>query len=207
MSYNLKIGISLLILIVSIACNRPSKPVENSTKGEGKLIVKEFKTQSGKVFVVEVDHSAGASICTITISPQKFTAVNNVHRIENTDPLKDIFLADLDNNGFEEIYLVTQSAGSGSYASIYGLASNKDKSATPVYVRPISEKQKEKGGLFEGFMGHNSFKVEEGKLFNSFPVFKEGDSNANATGGTRTVEYQLIAGEAGWILEVQKIVN
>ena len=201
MRYKLKIGINLLVLIISIACNRQSKSVESDLKSESKVTVEKFTTLTGKVYVVEIDHSAGASICDITISPKAFTAANSIHRIENADPIKDIFLADLDKNGFEEIYIITVSAGSGSYASIYGLASNKDKSATPVYVRPISEKQKEKGALFEGFMGHNTFTVEDGKLFESFPVYKEGDNNSKATGGTRVVEYQLIAGEAGWILE------
>ena len=43
---------------------------------------------------------------------------------------------------------LAESAGSGSYQTIYGIASNNDKSATPIYVRPISKLQKEK--MFPG---------------------------------------------------------
>jgi len=119
--------------------------------------------------------------------------------------VEKVFLADLDGNGFDEIYLLTRRAGSGSYSSMYGVASNKDKSATLIYVPEISEKQMGRGGLFEGFMGHNKFSVEDGKLINTFPVYLENDSNTNPTGGKRKVLYQLILGEAGWILKPDKI--
>ena len=71
----------------------------------------------------------------------------------------------------------------------------------------ISEKQIEKGGLFEGFMGHNKFSIEDGKLINIFPVYLEGDNNANPTGGKRKILYRLIAGEAGWILGPVRIIE
>jgi hypothetical protein len=34
---------------------------------------------------------------------------------ENIDPISEVFIADLDGNGFDEIYIVTTSQGSESY--------------------------------------------------------------------------------------------
>jgi hypothetical protein len=167
----------------------------------------EYATKSGKNFIVSIDHSLSASIDYVQIETSNFDAVNSNHIVGEIDPVEEVIIADLDGNGFEEIYLLTRSAGSGSYGNIYGIVSNRDKSATPFYVPEISEREMEKGGLFEGFMGHNKFEIEDGKLVNSFPVYRENDSNANPTGGNRKIVYGLIAGEAGWILRPQQIIQ
>ena len=56
-------------------------------------------------------------------------------------------------------------------------------------------------------MGHDEFAVEENTLVRRFPVYKDGDTNSQPTGGTRQIQYKLKAGEAGWILRPDKIVN
>jgi len=203
-----RINVILLIMaLTGYSCGQGRKIDKSVTMAERPSYSKEYLTQSGRTFIVHIDHSAGASICSVEVETKGFEAVNTTHKLGTIDPVKDIFLTDLDKNGFEEIYVITQSAGSGSYANIYGIASNNDKSATPVYVRPISEKQLEKGGLFEGFMGHNKFFLKREKLINSFPVYMKGDSNAKPSGGNRKIEYRLIAGEAGWILEPFQIIQ
>jgi hypothetical protein len=199
----MKTGILFLLILIlpGFACQNVSKKGELKVITESNSDSKEYFTKSGKMFLVDIDHSMGASICTVEVETKGFDIANTTHKLGTLDPVKNIFLSDLDDNGFEEIYLITQSAGSGSYVNIYGIASNKDKSTSPVYVRPVSEKQMEKGGLFEGFMGHNNFSLQNNKLINSFPVYKNEDSNAKPTGGNKKIEYRLIAGEAGWILE------
>ena len=150
---------------------------------------------------MHTDYSLGESICMVQIETQNFENNNATYDLGNLDPVQELFLADLDQNGYEEIYIVTQSAGSGSYSNIYGISSNKDKSATPIYVRPITAKQKEPSELFEGYSGHDKFLLSEDKLFREFPVYKKNDTNSQPTGGMKKIRYKLAAGEAGWILE------
>jgi hypothetical protein len=193
-----------VVLLLFAACNNATK--ENHEKKDGTILgvkTQGFRTKTGKEFVVNIDKSMGASMNEVSIEPQNFSITNEKYDLGAVDPVDEIFLADLDQNGFEEIYVITRSVGSGSYATIYGMASNKDKSATPVYVPPISENQLKSGELFDGFMGHNTFKLEAGKLYMEFPVYKENDSNAKPSGEKQRVEYQLKAGEAGWILELK----
>lgn len=198
-------GILIVMVIVS-ACSARQNSSNNTLKSEIEQNSKEYQTKTGKVFVVLVDHSQGASICDVKITTKGFTASNLIYDLGTVDKIDTVFLADLDQNGFEELYIVSQSVGSGSYSNIYGMASNKDKSATSIYVPPISELHMEKGGFFEGFMGHNQFTVERGKLFNEYLVYLEDDSNSNPNGGKRKVLYGLIAGEAGWILNPERII-
>ena len=47
----------------------------------------------------------------------------------------------------------------------------------------------------------------ENTLVQRFPVYKEGDANAEPTGGTRQLQYKLEPGEAGWVLRVDKVVE
>ena len=58
-----------------------------------------------------------------------------------------------------------------------------------------------------GYMGHDEFSVGEGALLRRFPIYREGDSNAQPSGGTRQIQYKLEAGEAGWILRRDRVVE
>ena len=197
----------VLIIVALTSCqNSKNQKVNNfvtdKANEEDKIEVSQYQTQSGKQFIVYADYSIGASICDLKIETKDFTKVNTIHKLGLTDPVKDVFITDLDNNGFEEIFIVTTSAGSGSYSNIYGIASNNDKSATPIYIPKPSQKQLGQGGIFEGYRGHNKFCVENGIITNTFPVFKDADTNATPTGKNKKLSYTLFAGEAGWILQV-----
>jgi hypothetical protein len=56
-------------------------------------------------------------------------------------------------------------------------------------------------------MGHDEFAVVENRLVRRFPVYLAGDTNAEPSGGTRQIQYRLDAGEAGWILAVDRVVE
>lgn len=103
-------------------------------------------------------------------------------------------IADLDANGFPEIYVYTQSAGSGSWGDAIGYASNNNKSVTEIFLPPMRKRDA------RGYMGHDEFSVVEQYLVRRFPIYRAGDVNAKPTGGLRQIQYRLRPGEAGWIL-------
>ena len=135
------IAVSVLMFSFQNPKNQKSEKLKSA-----ETVVKstEYKTKSGKKFIVHSDNYKGASICDVQIETSGFEAVNSTHIVGEIDAVEEVFLADLDKNVFEEIYLLTRSAGSGSYGNIYGMASNRDKSATPIYVPEILQKQMEK---------------------------------------------------------------
>ena len=86
---------------------------------------KAYTTTTGKTIAVSQTHPAGRSLATIEIRTEGFE--HSFREVfEDRDPVSDVFVADLDGNGFDEIYIVSKSAGSGSYGSVLGFASNKD---------------------------------------------------------------------------------
>lgn len=202
----------LIIVIVFAAChNSKDKKANNlstdKVEVESKIETSQHQTQTGKQFIIHADYSNGVSICDLKVETWGFTESNTIHNFGLIDPVTDVFIIDLDKNGFEEIYIITTSAGSGSYSNIYGLASNKDKSATPIYIPTISQEQLSARGIFEGYRGHNKFHVQNGIITNTFPIFNDTDTNAIPTGKKRKLSYSLVAGEAGWILETSQILS
>ena len=72
-----------------------------------------------------------------------------------------------------------------------------------IYLPPLDEDPK----LAEGYMGHDEFAVVENTLVRRFPLYRAGDSNAAPSGRTRQLQYRLAAGEAGWVLRLERVTE
>jgi len=149
--------------------------------------------------MISETHPVGQSLSTIKISTKDFE-YNYSEIYEDRDPISDIFLSDLDDNGFDEIYIITTSAGSGSYGTVLGFASNKDKSLSMINFPEVHEGDNN----FKGYMGHDTFKIADRKLVRIFPIYNQDDTNKDPTDGKRKLVYGLYPGEAMWQLKVEK---
>lgn len=184
--------VEIVDIVESKTQARPTEEKENLSNAP-----KEFQTTTGKTIIVSETHPKGRSLSSIAINTRDFE--HNFKEVyEDQDPISDSFLADLDGNGFDELYIITTATGSGSYGSVIGLASNKDKSLSRIHFPPV-EKDDEH---FIGYMGHDTFKIDNRKLVRLFPIYNEGDTNQEPTGGTRKLTYGLFPGEATWQLKV-----
>jgi hypothetical protein len=112
-------------------------------------------------------------------------------------------VADINSDGSPEIYVYVTSVGSGSYGSLVAYSANQRKSLSEIYLPPLSEDKL----ASKDYRGHDEYAVLEGVLGHRFPVYRDTDTNAKPTGGTRQLQYKLIRGEAGWILKVDKMVE
>jgi hypothetical protein len=112
-------------------------------------------------------------------------------------------VADINADGSPEIYVYVTSAGSGSYASLVAYSANQNKSLSEIHLPALADNPT----LGKGFMGHDELRTVEGVLVQRFPLYREGDSNARPTGGTRQIQYKLAPGEAGWQLKVDRVVE
>jgi len=151
--------------------------------------LKTYITHSGKTITVEDTHPVGMSLSTVIISPAGFE-VDKPIILSDIDPLKNVLISDLDKDGFDEIYLITQSAGSGSYGHVYAYVSQGDKSLMVIDTENLNSIDR-KTDLFLGYRGHETYMVKEGSLVITFPVYNEKDSNAEPTGGTNEIHYSL----------------
>jgi len=144
-----------------------------------------------------------SSAPTVTITPSGLAIDNSAMKQEAEGHVVLAEVADLNVDGSPEIYVYVQSVGSGSYASLVAYSANKKKSLSQIYLPPITDDAK----ASKGYRGHDEFRVVESTLVRRFPVYRDGDTNAKPTGGTRQIQYKLAAGEAGWVLRADKVVE
>jgi hypothetical protein len=147
--------------------------------------------------------TGGSSLNTLTLSSIGLAVSNEAQEIELDGTAYLAELADLDSDGWPEVYVYVSSAGSGSYGSLVAYAVNNGKSATPIYLPPMDANVEASAG----YQGHDEFRVVENRLVRAYPVYDEGDTNASPSGGMRQIQYRLLAGEGGWKLEIEKVVE
>jgi hypothetical protein len=143
------------------------------------------------------------SIGNVTITPSGLEADNAPITRETDGRVMLAEVGDLNVDNSPEVYVYTQSAGSGSYGGLIAYAANDRKSLSEIYLPPVAENPE----ASKGYMGHDEFAVVENTLVQRFPIYKDGDTNAAPTGGTRQLQYKLEPGEAGWVLRVDKVVE
>ena len=151
----------------------------------------------------ELGTSGSGSITRLRVTPAGLTVVNEALETELDGTAYGAELADLDADGWPEIYVYVSSAGSGSYGSLAAYAVNNGKSMTPIYLPPLEQTPE----ALPGYMGHDEFAVVENRLVRRFPVYRESDTNSAPGGGTRQLQYRLAKGEAGWVLQVDRVVE
>jgi hypothetical protein len=151
----------------------------------------------------QVESPNAGSINQVTVSAETPAGSLESMQAEADGSITSAEVGDLNGDGYPEIYVYINSAGSGSYGSLIAYASNRNKSLSQIYLPPIEDDP----SVAQGYMGHDEFAVGEGALLRRFPVYREGDINAKPTGGTRQVQYKLEAGEAGWVLRKDQAVD
>ena len=159
------------------------------------------KTLQFKGISFDVNTKGSGSLRQLVIQPKGFEETNKSVELEIDGKVTDAQVADLNADGFPEVLIFTQSAGSGSYGNVVAFSANGVKSMSRVYFPPVSENTK----LKKGYMGHDSFSIKESALIQEFPIYNEGDPNSNPTGGIRRIQYKLVNGEASRKFVADKI--
>ena len=159
------------------------------------------KTLQFKGISFDVNTKGSGSLRQLVIQPKGFEETNKSFELEIEGKVTYAQVADLNSDGFPELLIFTQSAGSGSYGNVIAFSANGAKSMSRVYFQPVNENP----NLKKGYMGHDTFLINESALIQEFPIYKEGDPNSNPTGGVRRIQYKLVNGEASRKFVADKI--
>jgi hypothetical protein len=151
----------------------------------------------------QVESPNDSSINQVTVRAEGPEGPIGQMEAEADGTITNVEIEDLNADGYPEIYVYVTSAGSGSYGSLIAYASNQNTSLSQIYLPSIEGDP----AISKGYMGHDEFVVGEGTFVRRFPIYADGDANAQPTGGTRQIQYKLEAGEAGWILRQDRVVE
>ena len=171
-------------------------------KAPGQAQVNTFKLKSDKRFIV-IEKGRSASVSRITVQGMGFPESEEIFSLRDADPIETGLIDDLDGDGFEELYLVTRSAGSGSYATVYGFASIGDRSYNRISIPEVDTDDPN----YAGYQGHERIIIRGKRLVRHFPVYREGDPNSHPSGGSRMINYVLEVKEDGPHLVVKEVTN
>ncbi len=131
-------------------------------------------------------------------------------RIDNTPIVRSIAgqivraeLADINADGSPEVYVYIALTGPAPRASLVAYSANKRKSLSEIHL----PQETQATSSTNGYRGHDEFSVVENTLVQRFPVYRTGDADDAPSGGMRQLQYKLKAGEASWVLRLDRIVN
>lgn len=148
--------------------------------------------KSGKVsFQVYSKNEEGSN--RLKIRTEGFEIINDSFSHTINGKVTGAEVADLNKDGFPELYVFTSAANTASPAEIIAYGSNRNKSATPVYVKPFPKNNP----ALNNYKGGDNFYIKDNKLVREF-------ANEGSDKITR-VTYKLTRGETSLILEVDKV--
>ncbi len=173
--------------------------MENSIQEEQKIVFQKTLTLQNISF--DIKTSGEGSISQLSIQPKGLEIDNQNIVLEIDGQVVNAEIEDLNSDGFPEILIYTISAGSGSYGNVIGYSVNNGKSISQIYFPELSENKE----ASIGYMGHDEFAIIETSLTRRFPIFKDGDTNNNPTGGTRQIKYKLKDAETSRLFVIVKI--
>jgi hypothetical protein len=177
-----------------IAANSPSSGVN----------AREFKTRTGKIMMVS-ENKLSASVSVLSVSSVNFKVPQKAFESGDVDPLENVLTGDLNKDGFDELYLITCSAGSGSACRIYGFSSIRDSILIPINIPELGRDDFTENGGYIGYMGHDSIYIINQELVRSFPVYKKEDPNCCPTGGKRNLYFTLATANRMFILKLKRV--
>jgi hypothetical protein len=142
----------------------------------------------------------GASANTVTVSTAGLETDNSAWSQEVDGIVTGAEVADLNVDGSPEVYVYVRSTGADAKGSVIAYVANNRKSLSMAFMAPLSDTP----GAADGYRGQDEFAVLEGVLGRRFPIHDEAGA---PTGRIRQLQYTLNAGEAGWILKVDRILE
>ncbi|WP_435892933.1 hypothetical protein [Oceaniferula spumae] len=157
-----------------------------------------LKLQGISFRVVSPNKKDGNSV---TITPAGLEIANEAM----TDQVKGVVInaesADLNADGSPEIYVFVK--GADDKAALVAYGTNNKKSMSPIYLPSLDAGTKNA----QGYRGGDELAVVETTLVRRFPLYSDDSVEVTPTGKMRQIQYKLEAGEAGWVLRVDKVVE
>lgn len=140
---------------------------------------------------------------TVTITPAGLKGDNSPIKHQIGGRVIGAEVADLNVDQSPEIYVYGRAAGPKEPGLLVAYAANNKKSLSQIYLPPLSEHQ----GATAGYHGHDEMAVVENTFVRRFPIYGQGGESSSPIGKTRQLQYKLAAGEAGWVLKLDKMME
>jgi hypothetical protein len=134
----------------------------------------------------------------LTVTPAGLEENNKPIEMDVSGIITRIEVADINVDGSSELYVY---GFDGSSQTVLAWSANKKKSLSQITLPDLDATQS------KGYRGGDEFAVVEGILGRRFPIYPDDPSESKPTGKYRQIQYKLHAGEAGWLLKADKVIE
>ena len=136
----------------------------------------------------------------VTVTPSGLKNDNNAITAGVKGIITRIEAADINNDGSPEIYVY---GFDGTSQTVLAWSANNKKSLSEISLPDLKSDAKNS----KGWRGKDEYAVVEGILARRFPIYPDDKPESKPTEKMRQIQYKLHAGEAGWQLKVDKVVE
>jgi hypothetical protein len=166
------------------------------------MSAKEYKLKSGKSFTV-IQQRESDYLVNVFITGNGFSDSKDTILFDEIELIDAVLTADIDNDGYEELYIFTKGFYPGAYDHVFGVTSVEDKSYKEINFREMKPSDLAEGGVFGGYQGQDVYTLEDNSIKRVFPVYKAGDFYNNPSEGYRTLFYTLEKTEKGFLFKLK----
>ncbi len=136
------------------------------------------------------DESPSVGTYTVRVYSEPLAGELLDHRlVERNGSLRQVWIDDVDGDERDDLVIWVESGGSGSYGvvHVYGLTE----------AGRITTLEMPDDRPHDRYRGHDAYDVVDGVLYREFPLYRDGDPNADPTGGRAKLRYDPRAEE--WV--------
>ena len=181
-------------LTIALGGKRTPKPrnnegVKEEQQGQDEQVIEsDFEdtvTAQGISFTVSMTDNI------MTIKPKGLQISNTPRTLKVKGQVKQIKTTDLDGNGSPELFVVTKHE---STEFLYGFGTNNKRSMSDIYIPRVADMPRYQ----DVYADRDSYTFTNDTVERTFPTFIPGKGQGTPV----KLIYSLVAGEAGWALEL-----
>jgi hypothetical protein len=146
----------------------------------------------GISFHVQAASAGGES--QILLTPSGLSEVNTPVRTPITGTITEAEVSDMNADGSPEVFVYVRKPGGEARGAFYAWSANRKKSLSDIHLQELPANDP----AMAGHHGKDEYAVVEGSFIRRFPV---------AGGKTRQLQYKLKAGESGWQLRFDRMIE
>lgn len=134
----------------------------------------------------------------LNVTPSGLKEDNKPIQLDVVGIITRIEVADINVDGSPELYVY---GFDGKSQTLLAWSVNKKKSLSDINLPDLDAVQ------LKGYRGGDEFAVVEGIIARRFPIHSEDTAEMKPSGKTRQLQYKIHAGEAGWLLKPDKVIE
>jgi len=162
----------------------PEPPVQPPADAETTPAFERSVSADGIEARVHVPHGQAASEGTLVVAIDFDAGAHYESTHDRDGEITDVWLTDVTADTHPDLVVTTTSSGSGGYGSVL-VFKNHGEGWLARTASDLAEDQQ------AGYMGHDTFAIENGVLVRRFPLYRDGDPNAAPAGGLAAYGYDF----------------